>query len=148
MIPLIMNEKNSNTFDFIQIFARKKEKKMKKTLLVLLSLAMLGLVGCGSTPKSKKTSESTKKEAQFEKESKKREEDAKRKQELVQEISVLKESIASMTKLQKQTEEMATENTMDDLQANFDESVSLGKEGLEELQGQLSEAEAELEALK
>lgn len=131
-----------------RFFVRKKEKKMKKTLLVLLSLAMLGLVGCGDTTKSKKTSESTKTEAQFEKESKKREEDAKRKQELVQEISILKESIASMTKLQKQTEEMATENTMDDLQANFDESVSLGKEGLEELQGQLSKAEAELEALK
>lgn len=132
----------------VRFFVREKKKKIKKTLLVLLSLAMFGLVGCGDTTKSKKTSESTKTEAQFEKESKKREEDAKRKQELVQEISVLKESIASMTKLQKQTEEMATENTMDDLQANFDESASLGKEGLEELQGQLSKAEAELEALK
>ncbi|ALS01859.1 hypothetical protein ATZ33_10860 [Enterococcus silesiacus] len=121
---------------------------MKKTLVAVLALSMVTLAGCGNSNEGKKTSESTKTEAQFEKESKKREEDAKRKQELVQEISILKESIASMQKIQKQAEEMATENTMEDMQANYDEGVVLGKQGIEDLQAQLKDSEAELEELK
>lgn len=121
---------------------------MKKTLVAVLAISMVTVAGCGNSSESTKTSESTKSAAQFEKESKKREEDAKRKQELVQEVSILKESLASMEKLQKQAEEMATENTMEDMQASYDESVAIGKQGLEELQAQLSISEAELEALK
>ncbi|MEI5989870.1 hypothetical protein [Enterococcus crotali] len=121
---------------------------MKKTLVAVLALSMLTVAGCGNSSESKKTSESTKTEAQFEKESKKREEDAKRKQELVQEVSILKESVASMEKLQKQAEKMATENTMEDMQASYDEGVTLGKQGLEDLKAQLKDSEAELEALK
>ncbi|MBM7689772.1 hypothetical protein BCR24_12925 [Enterococcus ureilyticus] len=121
---------------------------MKKIIVAVTILSMLTLVGCGNSTGDKKTSESTKTEEQFEKEAKKREEDAKRKQELVEEISIMKESIATMQKFQKESEQMATENTFEDIQANFDESVAVGKQGIEDLQKQLADAEAELKELK
>lgn len=120
---------------------------MKKFRIVLITLSMLTLVGCNHSNGTKKDSDNAKEE-QFEKETKKREQDAVRKKELVQEISVLRETIASMKKIQKDAEQMAADNTFEDLQANYDEGVTLGKDGIEELEGQLTASEAELNALK
>lgn len=93
---------------------------MKKFRIGLITLSMLTLVGCIHSNETKKDSDSAKEE-QFEKETKKREQDAV---------------------------QIAADNTFEDLQANYDKGVTLGKDGMEELEGQLTASEAELNVLR
>lgn len=115
---------------------------MKNYLMAILSILCISMAGCsnnGETKELVKHDNDRKTEAN--------KIDKNKKAELLEQVNELKKNISAMKKIQKMEEDLANTNTDEELQANMDESVQLGRDGIDDLQKQLKYIEAELNSL-
>lgn len=115
---------------------------MKKYLVAFLLILSIGLVGCSDNGETKESAKNvTDKKAEVNKI------DKNKKAELIEQVNELKKNISVMEELQKMEEDLANKNTDEEFQADMDESVQLGRDGINDLQKQLKDIEAELNSL-